>query len=269
MLRWVAKGLLLLILGGTTVAVVVRLHRSAGDTGTVPDAAPAPADKPGLPPIQVPGSPATSAGPSALGPVGPLGSVGSAGPVGTGGPGSHGDPGDGAGPDGLTDLQAIGHALVEATHPAERGALLARLDPVRLRAVRQYLTRNPPVFDGPRHHVAVFDAERYGNWLTARADVDAHLRNGAMIEVVADYIQASGRDTTLDPRAVATLATLPDAVEVAEVLIARGQRAAVEARLNALEHGAAGDEGTLDTVEQARLALMIAADELETTTHVD
>ncbi|WP_354678360.1 hypothetical protein, partial [Cupriavidus plantarum] len=167
------------------------------------------------------------------------------------------------------DLQAVGHALVEATHPAERGALLARLDPVRLRAVRQFLTQNPPVFDGPRHEVAIFDAERYGNWLTARADVDAHLRNGPMVEMLADYVQQSARDTKLDARAVATLATLPDAVEVAEVLIARGLRASVEARLDALEQGAAGDEGTLDTVEQARLALLIAADELETARRAD
>ncbi|QET03282.1 hypothetical protein FOB72_15295 [Cupriavidus pauculus] len=263
MLRWVAKGLLLLILGGTTVAVVVRVHRSAGDAGTVPDAAPAPADASGLPPIQAPAAPGAVAGAAVGNRRGDSG--GDAGGDAGGNP--DGNPGSDAG--GLADLQAVGHALMTATHPAERGALLARLDPIRLRAVRQYLTRNPPVFDGPRHHVAVFDAERYGNWLTARADVDAHLRNGAMIEVLADYLQQSSRDATLDTRAIATLATLPDAVEVAEVLIARGQRAAVEARLHALEHGAAGDEGTLDTVEQARLALMIAADDLETTTNVD
>jgi len=245
MLRWVAKGLLLLMLGGATVAVVVRLHRSAA-----PDAAP-PADgsqaggardqaAQGLPPIQSP-MPA---------PVQPPGA------------------------NDLGDVQAIGHALVAATHPAERGALLARLDPSQLRAVRQFLTLNPPTFDGPRHHIAIFDAERYGNWLTARADVDAHLRNGAMVELLADYMLQSSRGASspggaLDARAVATLATLPDAVEVAEVLVARGLRATVEERLNVLVHGAAGDVGTLDTLEQARLALMIAADDMETTQHAD
>lgn len=263
MVRWVARGLLLLILGGTTVAVVVRLHRAAADAGGVPDAAPVAdggtasrgtPDKAGLPPIHAP-APASGRVAGGDGDRADASDRSDAGH-----PSDPGDPGD---------LQAVGHALVEATHPAERGALLARLDPVRLRAVRQFLTQNPPVFDGPRHEVAIFDAERYGNWLTARADVDAHLRNGPMVEMLADYVQQSARDATLDARAVATLATLPDAVEVAEVLIARGLRASVEARLDALEQGAAGDEGTLDTVEQARLALLIAADELETARRAD
>lgn len=223
MLRWVAKGILLALLAGATVAVVVRLHRPAG-TEESPPVTPEPG--PNLPAQSSPAPPTSPA------------------------------PRTAPSPD-LGDIQAMAHDLVDATHPALRGALLARLDPRRLQAVSQFLAGNPPAFDGPRTRVAMFDVERYGDWLTARADVEAHLRGGEMLEQLAAYLL----DPSLDPRAVTTLATLPDAVEVAEVLLARGQRGALLHRLASIEAGGRGDQETVDVVEQARLVLTLGEEE--------
>ncbi|WP_423195368.1 MULTISPECIES: hypothetical protein [unclassified Cupriavidus] len=238
MLRWIAKGVLLLLLAGATVAVVVRVHRPASGTPPIPGAEDGAA---GLATAGAPGRNPAAATPHAMADAidNPVDNA------------LTGAPAD------LGDIQAVGHALIEATHPAVRGALLARLDTARLQAVGQFLARNPPAFDGARTHVAMDDAERYGDWLTARADVEAHLRGGELFEQLATYLL----DPTLDARAVATLAALPDALEVAEVIAARGQRDTMLQRLAGLEAGARGDAETRDVVEQARLVLTLDDEE--------